>query len=189
MASNYIPFATYSSSTNQYYLTIPSSSLLPVYDPYWAVVKDSSDNYYLMPFNGTFSSCSSITTKSLTLMENSGFYDESIDFSSGDSFYYELTNIDTNLATRFYTDFRKPVVSTANEMRSLCSSITTFSGGNTNTSRYIINKFEISSGSSESSSCDISPLIPAILMIPATLIVIACFSIIYRMFINRRVRG
>lgn len=189
MASKYIPFASYSNSSNQYYLTIPSSALLPVYDPYWAIVKDSSDNYYLMPFNGSGFTCANITTKLLDLMESSGFYDESIDFSNGDSFYYELSNIDTNLTTRFYTDFRKPVVSTANQMKTLCSSTMTYSGNNTNTSRYIINKFEISSGSNESSSCDISPLIPAILMIPATLIVIACFSIIYRMFINRRVRG
>lgn len=189
MASEYIPFATYSSSTNQYYLTIPNSSLLPVYDPYWAVVKDSSDNYYLMPFNGSGFTCSNITTKSLTLMENSGFYDESIDFSSGDSFYYELSNIDSNLTTRFYTDFRKPVVSTANDMKTFCSSITTFSGNNTNTSRYIINKFEIEQSSNSGGSTDITPLIPAILMIPATLIVLGMFSIIYRMFINRRIRG
>ena len=183
MAASYIPFATYSSSTNQYFVTIPSTTLMPMYDPYWAVVKDSSNNYYLMPFNGTFTSCSNITTKSLSLMENSGFYDESIDFSNGDSFYYELTNLDSNLTTRFSTDFRKPVVSTASEMRSLCSSITTYSGANTNTTRLIISKFELASEDSGDSSCDISPLVPAILMIPAAMLVIAFFTIIYLRFL------
>lgn len=38
-------------------------------------------------------------------------------------------------------------------------------------------------------STDITPLIPAILMIPATIIVISFFSIIYKMFINKRTRS
>ena len=38
-------------------------------------------------------------------------------------------------------------------------------------------------------STDITPLIPAILMIPATIIVICFFSVIYKMFMNKKVRG
>lgn len=187
MAEKYIPFATYSNSTNQWYFTMPSTTLLPVYDPYWAVVKDSSDNYYLMPFaNGTNYVCSNISTRPMSLLESSGFFDDSIDFTNGDSFYFKLDSLGTG---RFSTDFRKPVVSTASAMQTLCSSTTTYTGNNTTTGRLIINKFEIQESAPSGGSCDITPLVPAILMIPATLIVLATFTIIYKMFMNRKVRG
>lgn len=46
-----------------------------------------------------------------------------------------------------------------------------------------------SSGGESSDPTDMSGVISAILMIPAVLIVIAAFSVIYRIFINRRVRA
>lgn len=49
--------------------------------------------------------------------------------------------------------------------------------------------YEYEESSSGGGSTDISPLIPAILMIPATIIVVCFFSVIYKMFINRRIRG
>lgn len=187
MAEKYIPFASFSNSNNQWYFTIPSTTLLPVYDPYWAIVKDSSEKYYLMPFaNGTSYVCSNISTRTLTNFESSGFFDDSIDFTSGDSVYFELDTVGTS---RFSTDFRKPVVSNVNDMKTLCNSVVTYTGNNTNSGRLIINKFVIQESSPSGGSTDITPLIPAILMIPATLIVLGMFSIIYRMFINRRVRG
>lgn len=188
MASKYIPFSSYSSSTNQFYITVPSSTLMPIYDSYWAIVQDTNSNYYLMPFNGSGFTCSNINTRSMNLFESSGFYDDSIDFSSGDSFYYELTRLG-QYDNRYSTDFRKPVVSTASSMQALCNSVITYSGNNTNSSRFIINKFEIEENSNTGGSCDISPLVPAILMIPAAMLVIAFYTIIYRMFINRRIRS
>lgn len=185
MAEKYIPFASYGSSTLQWGLTIPTNTLLPQYDYNWAIVQDSSQNYYLMPFTGGFT-CSYVSTRSLNLLESSGWFDDSIDFTSGDSFYFPLDLISTG---RFSTDFRKPIVSTVSDMQTLCNSVTTYTGGNSTASRLIINKFEIQESTPSGGSTDITPLIPAILMIPATLIVLGMFSIIYRMFINRRIRG
>lgn len=185
MAEKYIPFASYGSSTLQWGFTMPTTALLPQYDYNWAIVRDSQNNDYLMPFSGGFS-CSYITTKNMSLLESSGWFDDSIDFTSGDSFYFPLDLISTG---RYSTDFRKPTVSTASSMQSLCSSVITYTGGNSTAGRLIINKFEIQESTPSGGSTDITPLVPAILMIPATMLILGMFTIIYRMFINRRVRG
>lgn len=66
-------------------------------------------------------------------------------------------------------------------------------GNNTPTYYYVkpyasIIQFDSGSGGDTPSS-DYSGIINAILMIPAVLLVLGAFTIIYRMFINRRVRG
>lgn len=78
----------------------------------------------------------------------------------------------------YYVKVNKPVFLPANSSCSTLSSSTAFP----------VYEYE-QSESTGGGSTDISPLIPAILMIPATIIVFGMFSIIYRMFINRRVRG
>lgn len=67
-------------------------------------------------------------------------------------------------------------------------------GNNTPPSYYVkpyasIIEVESGSGGGDTPSSDYSGIINAILMIPAVLLVLGAFTIIYRMFINRRVRG
>lgn len=63
-------------------------------------------------------------------------------------------------------------------------------GSYTATDLYIINPITFqSSDGGDTPTSDYSGIINAILMIPAVLLVLGVFTIIYRMFINRRVRG
>lgn len=196
MASVYYPYAQFSSSSNQFFLTgFPTSSNLPTSNAPWAVVSDSNGDWYLMPFNYSGFQCSNINSISGITYFSSyqpDFFDSSVDFSSGETFYYKLTPLFSSYSSsnaRWSTDFRKPIVDTVANAKTLCSSVYTYSN-NTSLNRFIINYVEIPENSGSSGgSTDISPLIPAILMIPATLIILGMFSIIYRMFINRRIRG
>lgn len=197
MASVYYPFAQWSSSSNQFYLTgLPTTSNLPISNAPWAITTDSNGDWYLMPFNYSGFQCSNINSISgLSNYSNfqPEFFDSSIDFSSGDTFYYKLTPLFTSYSSsnaRWTTDFRKPIVDSVANVQSLCSGVYTYSN-NTATSRFIINYVELpdDSGSGSGGSTDITPLIPAILMIPATLLVISFFKIIFNMFMNKKVRG
>lgn len=175
------------SSNYQFVVYIPSNIGLPSPSYYWHIIQDSSSNYYLMPLASSNSVCSNIT--SVSVPSGSTWYDSDIDFSSGNSFYYELTSLDNvSSPTRFSTNFRRPTIANTSDMSSLCSIVRTY--GSFNANRLIINTYEYEEPSSGSGgSYDDTNLISAVLMIPATLICLACMAVIFKMFINRRVRG
>lgn len=186
MADYYSSSAQWSSNYG-FVVYVPSSTGLPSPSYYWYVVLDSSNNYYLMPFASSNTVCSNITN--VTVNDNGTWYDPDIDFSQGNSFYYKLSPLDTGSSVnRFSTDFRRPVVSSSSNMSSLCNSVKSWSSFNAN--RVIINTFSYDeSSNSGSGSYDDTNLISAILMIPATIICLACMACIFKMFINKRVRG
>jgi len=135
MADRFSSSAQWSSNYG-FVVYIPSSSGLPAPSYYWYVVQDSSNNYYLMPFASSNTVCSNITT--VNVNNNETWYDSDIDFSTGDSFYYPLTALDTGSTVyRYSTNFRRPVVSNISSMKSLCSTVRSWSSFNAN--RVIIN--------------------------------------------------
>ena len=185
----YTPSVLFGNSSVQFYFTLPNSSGLPANDGYWAVVKDSNSDFYLMPFTSSANwSCSGIATKNVS--NGSDLFDSDIDFTQGNSFYYKLSTIGSYSSSnrRFTANFRRPIVANTTDISAICSTVSTYSSF-ASTNIFFINSYIEEESTPTGGSCDITPLVPAILMIPATLIVLATFTIIYKMFMNRKVRG
>lgn len=189
---------SYLNSTNQFVVFGGqiSSLGLPNPDPYWKKVEGTDGNFYLMPFtSSTTINCDQISTKNLSDLVNYKIIDYSAsDISGMETFYFPINVLASNSYNeRYSTDFRKPTLSTKADAIALCSTVSTFGNNNTFISNTgVINEFSYSvdSGSGDSgSSFDDSNLVSAILMIPATIICLACMAVIFKMFINRRVRG
>ena len=200
--TSYVPnnaFATYlfpSSSSNN----IPSYTGLTLY-----AVSNSSGKYFLTNYAQQGSCYRSNGFMSYTnfkwMVDNDYFDNINIsDYSSSDQFilYFPMDYYySDNYTFRGIVDVRNPIVYKISD--SITTSLYCENGAyNFHSAGYFESKitftYEESTGGGESSGggstvVDSSSISNAILMIPATLIVISLFSIIYRMFINRRTRG
>lgn len=109
---------------------------------------------------------------------------------------YNLTPIDTRYIDnstsqgKFYIDTYNPVIGP--DINTLtCSSKTWYGNSISNNYFQFTTSYDlevVDSGGGDT-TIDATGLAPAILMIPATLIILAFFSVIYKMFMNRKMRG
>ena len=160
--------------------------------------KDSNNDYFVGLFNSTnynVSSCPSSSnipaissSSDFNLLKN--LYDYyNVDTSSWDynlSYNYSIyfpASISSYNSYVYEVDVSHPVFDVRDSVASKCSSVVSYY------SYYLVPKVSISVSDSGGSSSDFTPVVSAILMIPATLIVLSCFFIIYRMFMNRKLRA
>ena len=157
--------------------------------------KDSNNDYFVGLYNSANYNVSSCPSSS-----NLPYVASSSDFNLLKSLY-DYYNVDTsswdyNLSNSYSiyfpasvssynsyvyeVDVSNPVFDVRDFVASKCSSVVSYY------SYYLVPKVSVSVPDSIGSSPDLT--IP-ILMIPATLIVLSCFSIIYRMFMNRKMRA
>ena len=185
----FLGFRGQRNSTNGWFnMPFPNYSSLSFNNSGGGMLGTINGDVYFVP-NGATSSYNSCSTASYRLIWNNSTY-QNIKSSIGlplNTIIPELPNTTDDfilvfpadlVANYYYVKVNKPEFLSAD---STCSTLTY----STAFPVYEYEQAEAGSGS----SCDISPLVPAILMIPATLIVLATFSIIYKMFMNRKVRG
>lgn len=174
--------------------TIPTAPISGV-----GLIQDAEGNKYFTN-NGGSSSCNLTTFpyNNVNYLAENGFIElGDVVLNSSTSYYlffpvsYFNGSNPNSYGYKASVDTRHPIIrSNLDDVSSFCDSVVSTSTNETYSLIYSTFDFDYSdSGSGGGGSTDITPLIPAILMIPATLIVLGMFSIIYRMFINRRVRG
>lgn len=189
---------------------LPSSITLRVFkcddDYYLTRYTNNVDTRYQLATNVRSSSSTRLSTvDSIAWLKSHNMMSDDVYFNSSWTSYYIAYKLDLIASTLtatgsssseygyFYIDSLNPIYSDQ-PILSSCSSLTVLSTSNSVSNTRFIPKFtySVSSGSDDSGSggsTDISPLVPAILMIPATIIVVCFFSVIYKMFMNRKVRG
>lgn len=176
----------YNSSTG--FVSFPVVSSSNVYNSGGgAYLGQINNKYYLVPnMSGSNNSCANSSYRykinSSTYQNYLNAYGSSISYifpssPSEDSMVVYPADLNNNI---YEVDILHPVFLPFN---SVCSTLTYVS-------IFPVYKTTIDvEDSGSGGSTDISPLIPAILMIPATIIVVCFFSVIYKMFINRRTRS
>lgn len=191
-------------------------NVFPAYGPSMRVFK-CDDEYYLTRYTNNVNNHYQLATNvssgsrydlstvdTISWLKSHNLMSEDVYFNSSWTSYYFAYKLDLIASTLsstggsseygyFYIDSLNPIYSDQPILNS-CSSLTVLSTeSSVNNTRFIPKfSYSVSSGSDDSGSggsTDISPLIPAILMIPATIIVVCFFSVIYKMFMNRKVRG
>lgn len=163
--------------------------------------KDSSNNYHVGSYNSTNANVSSCPTADniLTISSSSDFdsyksyYSKygvdtsswSYDYSVGTySIYFDAALDSENWNAYTYSvDISNMHIVPRSDVSSMCSSVVS------NASYYLVANSTFSISDSGSSSDNYNDLISAILMIPATIICLACMSVIYKMFMSRKLRG
>lgn len=200
----YVSGIDYVSGSNTYGFTPGVSSamrLLKCDDSYYLVYSGSDASLHLQSSKSVTSTNSSRlgTVDSINWLKDNNFLSDDVYFNPAWTSYFlaipVIDVISTNDSSYFYgtVDFRNPIFKDSPVVNS-CSNYTTISisNGVNNVRLYNSYSYSVNDSGGDSGgggSTDINSLIPAILMIPATIIVISFFSIIYRMFINRRIRG
>lgn len=168
------------------------------------LIQDADGNKYFTN-NGGSSTCNLQTFpySNVNYLAENGFIDlGNVVLNSSSSYYlffpvvYYSPNANNanSYGYKAGVDTRHPIIrsSADSDVSSFCSSVVSTSSTESYSLIYSTFDFEYDnsgSGGSGGGSTDISPLVPAILMIPATMIILGMFTIIYRMFINRRIRG
>lgn len=113
-------------------------------------------------------------------------------------FAYKLDPIDVRYIDnstsqgKFYIDTYNPIIGP--DINTLtCTSKTWYQNSISQTYFQFTTSYDLdvadSGGNGGDTTIDATGLAPAILMIPATLIILAFFSVIYKMFMNRKMRG
>ena len=196
-----------SGSTRYSYTMFPSGFAISNGEPYptapingVGLIQDADGNKYFTN-NGGSSSCNLTTFpySNVNYLAENGFIDlGNVVLNSNSSYYLffpvsYFNGINPNsYGYKASVDTRHPIIrSNLDDVSSFCSSVVSTSSNESYSLIYSSFDFEYSDSGSGGSggSTDISPLIPAILMIPATIIVICFFSVIYKMFVNRRTRS
>lgn len=166
----------------------------------WRIISDGT-NLYFSYYGSTCSNANTISYSNLKFLYNNGFINvpnfDNLDSSVGYYLYFPVTPINgISASSTSYSyssvivDSKNPIIRTSvDNISSFCSTIPSSSNNTVSSHKaYISYSIDISDDSG-SSSDNYNDLISAILMIPATIICLACMSVIYKMFINRRTRG
>lgn len=175
--------------------TIPSAPINGV-----GLVQDADGNKYFTN-NGGSSSCNLTTFpyNNVNYLAENDFIDlGNVVLNSSTSYYlffpviYFNGSNPSSYGYKASVDTRHPIIrSNSDDVSSFCSSVVSTSTNESYTLIYSTFDFDYSDSGSGGSggSTDISPLVPAILMIPAAIIVVSFFSVIFKMFVNRRTRA